>query len=260
MKFRIAAHLCGWPREVVEDRERVLRIAKEAGYDGVEGFSAETPDELVELAALAAEYGLHLVNLSAPDALLKARFNATLGNDAAEVPACRKPGGKQLTDAELDATVDPLRELIDQFTRYGVKPFHHIHVNTILETTEDCARILDRVPEIWLLFDTGHLLAAHSNPMDVLQRWPNKIAHVHLKNFWTEDPVGGWNHCNPDFWQTSRFCDLAEGNVGFDVKAVLDGLAESGYTGWIAVEEDHPRRDIEQVVRDNREFLRGLGY
>jgi len=48
--------------------------------------------------------------------------------------------------------------------------------------------------------------------------------------------------------------------VGLDVKAVLDGLVGAGYSGWVAVEEDPPRRDIVAVVRDNREYLRSLGY
>jgi len=260
MKFRIAAHLCGWPRDVVEDRRKVLQIVRDAGYDGLEGFGADSADELVEVATLAAEYGLHLINARGPDPIAKGRYNVTLGNDAAEVPAGRKQRGREPSDAELDALLEPIKATVEAYGKIGLKAFHHIHVWTILETPEDCARVLARVPDLWLLFDTGHLLAANSDPMEVLARWPDKIGHVHLKNFWTQDPAAGWDRNGPDFWQTNRFCDLAEGNVGFDVKAALDGLAEAGYDGWISVEEDHPRRDIADVVRDNREFLRSLGY
>ncbi len=259
MSFRIACHLCGWPKEASEDRQRVLEIVRDAGYDGVEGFGAESAADLVELAALAAEHGLRLINVGGPDVTTKARFNATLGNDAAEVPAQRK-SGREPTDAELDALTDALRPDVAAFTTLGLKPFHHIHVGTILETTEDCARVLERVPDLWLLYDTGHLLAANSDPMDVLARWPGQIGHVHLKNFWTQDPAAGWDRHQPDFWKTSRFCDLAEGNTGFDVGAALAGLADAGYQGWISVEEDHPARDIVAVVNDNRAFLRQLGY
>jgi sugar phosphate isomerase/epimerase len=258
MEFRIACHLCGWPNDVVSDHRRVMQIVRDAGYDGVEGFGAKTADELVEIAALAAEHGLHLVNFGGPDPTTKARFNATLGNDAAEVPAQWK-GNQELDDAALQAKLDALKPAIADFAALGLKPFHHIHVGTILETADDCARVLAALPELWLLFDTGHLLAANSDPMDVLARWPKQIGHVHLKNFWTQDPKAGWDRHKPDFWKTSRFCDLAEGNTGLDVGAVLAGLAQAGYEGWIAVEEDHPRRDIAAVARDNREFLRKLG-
>ena len=259
MKFRIAAHLCGWPKEIVEDRKRVMQIVRDAGYDGVEGFKAENAQDLVDLAALAAEYGLHLVNQAAPDPLQKAKFNATLGNGAAEVGAGWK-GAQEQTDAELDAVLAKIKPEVETFAKFGIKPFHHIHVRTILETPADCARVLQRLPGLWLLFDTGHLLAANSDPMEILKRWPDKIAHVHLKNFWTQDPKAGWDRRKPDFWKTSRFCDLAEGNTGFDVGAVMAGLAKTSFDGWIAVEEDHPRRDVASVWRDNREFLRKLGY
>lgn len=259
MRFRIACHLCGWPKEVMADQRKVMQIVRDAGYDGVEGFGARTADELVEVAALAAEHGLHLVNLGSPDPAAKARFNATLGNDAAEVPAQWK-GAQELDDAALQAKLDALKAPIAAFAALGLKPFHHIHVGTILETTADCARVLGLLPDLWLLFDTGHLLAANSDPMDVLARWPKQIGHVHLKNFWTQEPKAGWDRHKPDFWKTSRFCDLAEGNTGLDVGAVLGGLGKAGYGGWISVEEDHPRRDIAAVARDNREFLRKLGY
>ena len=259
MAFRIAAHLCGWPQDVVKDRRRVMEIVKSAGYDGVEGFSASSPEDLVELASLAAEYGLHLVNVGAADPALKARFNATLGNDAAEVPAGRKPGHEP-SDAELAALCQTLAPHVETFAKLGLKPFHHIHVGCILETTEDCARVLRHLPGLWLLYDTGHLQAANSDPMQVLALYPRRIGHVHLKNFWTQDPKAGWDRRRPDFWKTSRFCDLSEGNCGFDVGACLRGLEMAGYRGWVAVEEDHPRRDIAAVVRDNRKFLRGLGF
>lgn len=260
MRFRIAAHLCGWPKEIASAPRRVMEIASDAGYDGVEGLSAATPEEVVEKASLAAEYGLRLINFGGPNPETKARFNATLGNDAAEIRAGRKEDGRDPSDAELDAIAETMQADLDAFKRYGLKPFHHIHVGTILETPADCARVLERLPDLWLLYDTGHLLAANSDPLEVLERWPERIGHVHLKNFWTQDPAAGWDRHAADFWQTSRFCDLAEGNVGFDVKAALDGLAAAGYRGWISVEEDHPRRDIVEVVRDNREYLRGLGY
>jgi sugar phosphate isomerase/epimerase len=237
-----------------------MEIVRDAGYDGVEGFAVRDADDLVELGGLAAEHGLHLVNVGAADPLMKAKVNATLGNDAAEVPAAGKVNYQDPTDAELEALAGPLQRNIETFATYGLKPFHHIHVGCILETSEDCERVLERLPDLWLLYDTGHLLAANSNPMDVLARWPRKIGHVHLKNFWTQDPQAGWDRRRPDFWQTSRFCDLAEGNVGFDIKSALDGLVAAGYGGWVAVEEDHPRRDIVDVVRDNRAFLRSLGY
>ncbi|MBN2450098.1 MAG: TIM barrel protein [Lentisphaeria bacterium] len=260
MAFRVAVHLCGWPKDVVQDRGQVFDIARSAGYDGVEGVRVETAEDAVETAALAARYGLRLINVGASDPILKAKVNAALGNAAAEIPAARKSGGVDPDDAELDRLVDGLREPVAIFGRYGLRPFHHIHIGTILETAADCARVLQRLPELWLLLDTGHLRAAHSHPAEVLERWPQRIGHVHLKNFWTQDPAAGWDRRRKGFWTTSRFCDLDEGNTGLDIKAVLDALVAVGYDGWISVEEDHPRRPIAAVAQRNRQYLASLGY
>ena len=258
MKFKIACHLCGWPAEVAGDRTRVLEIISEAGYDGVEGLKAESADDLVALASQAAERGLKLVNVGGPTLEDKIRFNATLGLDAMEIPAAR-PHPPQMTDADYQRAADELADPIAAAVKLGLKPFHHIHVGTVLETVADCRRMLALVPDLYLLFDTGHLRAANDDPMHVLDEFPEQIGHVHLKNFYASDPQH-WDHRGEGFWQKSRFCDLQEGNTGMDIGAILRGLRDAGYTGWISVEEDHPRRPIEDVVRDNRAFLRALGF
>ena len=55
------------------------------------------------------------------------------------------------------------------------------------------------------------------------------------------------------------FCELGKGSVDFP--GVLAALRETGYDGWIVVEQDilpgmgHPK----ESARRNREYLRGLG-
>lgn len=260
MGFRIACHLCGWPREVVADPMRVLNIVRDAGYEGVEGLTARYAEELVELAAAAAQRGLRLVNVGSRDFVHKVQFNATLGNTAVEVPAVRRSrDNPHLTEADFDRAAAELAEACRLAVEHGLAPFHHIHVWTVLETTADCRALLSRRPELKLLFDTGHLRAAGDDPMRVLREFPQAIGHVHLKNFEASDP-SGWDHRQADFWQKNRFCDLREGNTGMDMGAILAGLAAAGYSGWVSVEEDHPRREIVEVVADNRRFLRELGY
>ena len=258
MKFQVACHLCGWPAEARDDRTRMFEIISQAGYDGVEGIVAQSADELVALASQAAEFGLKLVNVGGPTLEDKIRFNATLGLDAMEIPAAR-PHPPEMTDADYGRAADELADPIAKTVKLGLKPFHHIHVGTVLETVADCREMLARVPDLWLLFDTGHLRAAGDDPMNVLEEFPDQIGHVHLKNLYASD-TSGWDHRAEGFWQKNHFCDLADGNTGIDIGAILNGLRDAGYTGWVSVEEDHPRRPIADVVRDNRAFMRELGF
>jgi inosose dehydratase len=104
------------------------------------------------------------------------------------------------------------------------------------------------------------MLAANSNPMDALKKWGKRIGHVHLKDTRAKDPAQ-WNRWVHKFGQDACFEELGKGNLGLDVRAILKGLEEAGYDGWISVEQDrvtsHTPADTARV---NREYLRTLGY
>ncbi|GIX07003.1 MAG: hypothetical protein KatS3mg115_1406 [Candidatus Poribacteria bacterium] len=243
MAFRFACHLIQFGGEQRENPEKVFREVAEAGWEGVEGVGARSPEHLVELAALARRYGLHIVNVGAPDPLDRVRYNATLGNDAAEVPARRRAefGGPDPEAADFERAARSLDELLDFCEAHRIKGFHHAHLGTMIETVEDAERLLAAAPKLWLLYDTGHLLAAGSDPLEVLrsERLRNRIGHVHLKDCHADDPAS-WNHRTGRFGQEARFAELGAGNLGLDVAAVLEGLREVGYEGWVSVELDRP--------------------
>lgn len=261
-KFRIACHLIQFGREFGENPEKVLREIVAAGYDGVEGIRQEDPARQLELCALAAELGLQPINAGGGDFLHKARWNAILGSGAAEVPSLRRPKGAPLGEAELQAARETLREPLEICRRYRLKGFHHAHMGTYIETVQDAERLLAAVPDLWLLYDTGHLLAAGSDPLAVFDSdLRHRIGHVHLKDFHANDPAG-WNYRTDPFNEAGRFAELGQGNVGFDVAAALRGLEAAGYAGWVSVELDrpYPVPSAAEAAARNRAFLRSLGY
>ncbi len=65
-KFKVACHLIPWQGEQNRNLEKVLGEVREAGYEGVEGLSADSPEKLVEIATTAATFGLHIVNVGGP--------------------------------------------------------------------------------------------------------------------------------------------------------------------------------------------------
>ena len=141
--------------------------------------------------------------------------------------------------------------------------FLHAHLRTLIETVDDAERLMAAAPDLWLLYDTGHLLAAGSDPMQVFERdgLKHRIGHVHLKDAHADDP-GNWNHRTGKFREEARFAELGAGNLGLDVKAVLEKLEEVGYEGWVSVELDfpYPPKPAAEAAKANRDYLRGLGY
>jgi len=118
-------------------------------------------------------------------------------------------------------------------------------------------------PELWLLLDTGHLLAAGGDPLAVFRsdRLRGRIAHVHLKDVHADDPAS-WDHRTPPFGERGRFAELGAGNAGLDAAAVLRALDEIGYDGRIAAEPDkaYPPRPPAEAAAANRRHLQTLGY
>jgi inosose dehydratase len=156
-----------------------------------------------------------------------------------------------------------LDELVAFARAHHIKPYHHAHLWTMIETVRDAERLLARSPDLYLLLDTGHLLAGRSDPMDVFRSeiLRQRIGHVHLKDFSADAPPT-WDHHTQEFWKKGRFAELGGGNMGLDVRAILQGLEEVGYDGWVSVELDRPfpARTPADAARANRDYLRSLGY
>lgn len=260
-KFKIACHLIQFVNREKEEPEWVLDNVAEAGYDGVEGFGPQTPEELVQVAMLAAERGLHLINVGAPTPELKLQWNVTLGNAAAETPACwkNKFGGQNPTAADFATAAATLADTIALSKKYHVKPFHHAHLGTMIETREDAQKMLEAAPGLELLLDTGHLTACGADALEVLWDHKDRIGHVHLKDFWADDPAS-WTWPGSKFGDEGRFKELGDGNMGLDLPGILKALEEIGYDGWIAVELDRATIPVEQAAKKNRDYLRSLGY
>lgn len=265
--FKLACHLIQFAGEERTNPEKVLREVAEAGWDGAEAVIVGNGDELVTIATLARRFGLHLVNVA--DAqwrpLEAIKYNITLGNDAAEIGFWSRQdwGGSVLSDEDVERAARSMDEVLSFCVQHGVKGFHHAHLGMLIETVEDAERLLAVAPDLWLLYDTGHLLAAGSDPLDVLhsERLRHRIGHVHLKDFHADDPAT-WNRQTQQFEERARFAELGAGNTGLDILAILTGLEEVGYAGWISVELDapYPPRPAAEAARVNREYLRRLGY
>lgn len=262
-RFRIACHLIQWGPLRDREPERIFGEIAAAGYDGVEGIRADNADRMLELCALAWHFGLQPVNVGGSDAVQRIQWNAVLGNGASEVPSQRRPArGAPLSDQDVQEAAAKLAEPLAVCQQYRVRGFHHAHMGTYIETVEDARRLLARQPDLWLLWDTGHMLAAGANPLQVFEtELAYRIAHVHLKDFHADDPAT-WNYRTGAFNEAARFAELGQGNVGFDVAAALRGLERAGYQGWVSVELDrpYPTPSADEAAAHNRAYLRSLGY
>ena len=119
--------------------------------------------------------------------------------------------------------------------------FHH-HCAGYVETPEEIDALLSRTDAalLGLCLDTGHLMFAGGDPIDVLAAYGDRTWHVHFADC---DPGAGGaiaqgrrlGTITPSV-RRGIFCELGRGMVPF--ARVLDTLRARDYRGWIVVEQD----------------------
>ncbi len=296
---RIANAPCSWG--VIENVEggtagyrRVLDEMAETGYAGTElgdwGFMPTDPDALRAeldgrgLALLASfdtpwlqdparhlqgegdaiKIGKLLAAVGGPDTMI------VLGNDPYGNPVRGKNAGRitpemGLTDAEWVIYADAANRLARRVRdEAGVRTVVHQHLGTLIETGAEVRRLMAMTdPDLLgICLDTGHwTFGTGENPVDAVREFGDRIWHVHFKDsdaaVMAESRAQQWDGLTST--GHGVFCELGKGVVDFP--GVLAALEETGYDGWIVVEQDilpgmgNPR----ESARRNREYLRSLG-
>jgi inosose dehydratase len=231
--------------------DAALRDIADAGYAGVELFDGN----LVEYGAgpfkkLLDDTGLQLVavysgaNFIFPDVLEEELWRISQGAAlAAELGAEHLVvgGGARRTTGTTDADYTRLAEALDRVVsiadEHGLCPSYHPHLTTIVENGDQLEKVITR-SRINFCPDTAHLVAAGSDPVELIRRYAGRIAYVHLKDF-RADPFA--------------FLPLGDGDVDFP--AILDELRDAGYEDWLTVELDEYDGPAADAARQSREYL-----
>ncbi len=137
----------------------------------------------------------------------------------------------------------------------GFEPTFHHHACTYVETPEEIERFLD-CSDVGLTLDTGHLILGGGDPVESLQRWSERVNHVHIKDARVDvlrSIVRGKGNMR-DVWAGKAFVPLGEGDL--DVDGFMNELIASGYDGWLVVEQDTiPQPDEDPDLADKHHAI-----
>jgi inosose dehydratase len=179
--------------------------------------------------------------------------------------------GRAATDRSLgwDETgwaqfAEMLARLVERCRERGYEPTFHPHTATYVEAPWEIEQLLER-SDVGVCLDTGHLLLGGGDPVSAVQDWRGRINHLHVKDARLDVIRAIIDDAAPveEIWRRRAFCRLGDGDVPID--DVLSGLRETGYEGWLVVEQDiipDPGDPAGQAAGDqaaNREYLRARG-
>lgn len=117
--------------------------------------------------------------------------------------------------------------------------FHH-HMGTVVQTAAEIDRLMENTdPEVFgLLFDSGHLAYCGEDYMAVLQKYADRVRHVHLKDIRPE-VIAEVKAENLSFLNGVRMGTFTvPGDGVIDFKPIFDVLEETGYEGYVLVEAE----------------------
>ena len=273
--------------------EQVLSEMVETGYAGTElgdwGFMPTNPSDLKEKLK---EKNLQLLGAFVPVAMSKKEAHApgveaalktaglmydagyknafiVLADENGTVKERIENAGRitpemGLTDKQWEVFAEGAEKVANAVKeKYGMRTVFHHHCAGYVETPQELARLMELTnPDILgLCLDMGHFAYGGGNPVEALEKYYDRIWHVHFKDY---DPAVGQaaRDNNYDYFKAVEkgvFCELGKGNVDF--QSIVDILNQKGYDGWIVVEQDvlpgmgAPKK----CAAWNRQFIKSLG-
>jgi len=237
----------------MEGRPEALALAKSLGFDGIQiSLSSGRERTWVGDAVLdrfVAES--KRVGLPIGSVCLNVLHRDYLKRDpegekriVESIPMARRVGvevillpffgqGALQTRAEMDRVADALRDVAPEAAKAGVILGLE---NTI--SARDNVRIMERAqsPAVKVYYDVGNSTTHRFAILEEI-RWlgRERICEVHIKD-------------NPHY--------LGEGSI--DIPAVVDALADIGFSDWAHLETDSPSGDVAADMARNLRYLRGL--
>ncbi|MEO1109993.1 MAG: myo-inosose-2 dehydratase [Pseudomonadota bacterium] len=267
MSVKIGISPIAWQNDDLPDltaaytMEQALKEAREIGYTGVErgqrmpgdteGLRAYLDASDIALcggwcsgASLLNDFATEreavreqveqFVALNSP-CIVYAECSNTIQTQAG-TPVNNRP---KLSKAEVLAYAAKITELAKWMADQGMPMAYHHHMGTIIESEDEVNWLMEGSGrEVGLCFDTGHLLFGGGDVMATLNRWGDRVCHVHFKDIRPAvvQDVRENNRSFLDAVIAGAFTVPSDGCIDF--QAVSNALKAMDYNGWIVVEAE----------------------
>lgn len=269
MPVRIGISPIAWQNDDLPDltaaytMEQALRESRAIGYTGVERgqrMPHDTPglrraleandialcggwcsgnllvnDLEDEKRAVAAQVE-QFVALGAP-CIVYAEFSNTVQGQSG-TPVSRRP---RLSRDEIHAYAARLGELARWMAGQGMQLAYHHHMGSIIENEDEVNWLMEASPrEVHLLYDTGHLRFGGADELAVLDRWPDRVLHVHYKDVRPKivDQIRASDCSFLDAVIAGAFTVPGDPEGCIDFATITRKLVAMNYAGWIVVEAE----------------------
>ncbi|MEM7268509.1 MAG: myo-inosose-2 dehydratase [Pseudomonadota bacterium] len=267
MAVKIGISPIAWQNDDLPDltaaysMEQALQEAREIGYTGVER-GQRMPQDTAGLKAYLDRYDIALCGGWCSGSLLINDIEAEKAAITQQLEQFIALGSPCMVFAECSNTIQTLpdvpvnnrptlsRDEIADYARKltevakwasdkGMPLAYHHHMGSIIESEDDLNWLMEGSgSELQLCYDTGHMLFGGGDVMAVMNRWAERIGHVHYKDI-RPDIVADVRKNDRSFLDAviaGAFTVPGDGCIDF--KPVTEKLKAMDYEGWIVVEAE----------------------
>jgi inosose dehydratase len=268
MSIKIGISPIAWQNDDLPDltanftMEQALEESREIGYTGVER-GQRMPKDTEGLKAYLDKYDIALCGGWCSGATLVNDFDAEVAQISAQVEQFKALNAPCIVYAECSNTIqgdrgipvndrptlsrdeiksyaEKLSEVAKWSTDQGMPVAYHHHMGSIIESEDDVNWLMEYSDPaaLRLTFDTGHLLFGGGDVMATLDRWGDRVHHVHFKDI-RPDIVKDVRENRRSFLDAviaGAFTVPGDGCIDFH--AVGRALKGMDYSGWIVVEAE----------------------
>ncbi len=259
--FAVSNHLVGQAVcDLIDHRHKAILPPAVWGDGQAEGVRQRAAEEMKATARAAKNLGVKVVN-----GFTGSSIWGMLYFFPPTTPADVKAG--------FDDFAKRWGPILDEFKSCGVKFALEVHPTEIaydIYSTEMALSAIGNHPAFGFNFDPSHLLWQGVAPHKFIERFPDRIFHVHMKDVAVHygamggsggDGMTGVLGSHLPFGDVRRgwdFRSVGRGHVNFE--AIMRSLNRVGYQGPLSVEWEDPGMDREHGARESCEYVRKLDF
>ena len=241
--------------------EQCLSEASQAGFIGVEA-GGKFPKKSEDLIPKLKQFKLKLCSGWYPANLRRNSVNEEKNNIQEQLKLFKDCNSPCMVFAEVSDSIqgDPNKKLstrpkmeleeakkfyykISEIAKYledeEMPLAYHHHMGTVIETEEDTIRLLENTHDsVKLTLDTGHMLFAKGDSLNILENFYKRIIHIHCKDIRKHvlEKTLKEDLSFRDAFLEGAFTVPGDGCI--DYKPIFDVLKDKNYSGWLVVEAE----------------------
>ncbi len=252
--FAISTHLVGQAVcDRIDERHRAVLPDYVWGDGEPEGIRRRAAAEVIATARAAKTLGINTIN-------------GFTGSPIWHLLYPFPPTPAAMIDAGFTEFGNRWRPILDEFQKLGIRFALEVHPTEIafdIASAEKALKALDYHPAFGFNFDPSHLGYQGVDYVKFIDKFADRIFHVHMKDVWWSDQptdagiFGGHaeHGTHGRFWD---FRSLGRGKIKFE--EIIRALNRINYNGPLSVEWEDSGMNREQGAIESCRFVRSVDF